>query len=210
MTTSRAIRIPVATLIGTALMGIFFSFLAALIERRPIDVAQKMPSVRFTRLIHDEPVEPPRPKPVPRQLPPQVEIALPRAQFGPADVVLKPVLPQVELGGPIHNPPIDDGPRPIYRPDPIYPRKLQLRGIEGWVQLKFDIAASGAVTHVSVVDAEPRGSFDTAAKTAVLQWKYEPMVKDGRKAVRRDVSVLLRFVLEDSRSKIEDMPRVAP
>src|SRR5262249_15976358 len=168
MAASRVVRIPIATLIAVAFMGIFFSLLAALIDRRPINVEKKMPSIHFTRLLHDEPAEPPRPKPVPRELPPQVAIALPRAQFGPADVVLRPtVLPRVEFGGPIDNPRIDEGPRPIFRPDPIYPRKLQLRGIQGWVHLKFDIAASGAVTHVAIVDADPKGSFDTVAKTAV-------------------------------------------
>jgi periplasmic protein TonB len=210
MAAPRAVRIPVATLIAVALMGIFFSLLAALIDRRPINAPKQMPSIVFTRLIHDEPTEPPRPKPVPKELPPQVAVALPRVQFAPVDVPLRPVRPQVELGGPIDNPRIDDGPRPIYRPDPVYPRRLQLRGIEGWVQLKFDIAASGAVTHVAVIDADPKGSFDTVAKTAVSQWKYEPMVKDGRKVMQRDVAVVLRFVLEDSRSTIEDVAQRTP
>ena len=207
-----ALRYPVATVIAVAVMGVFFSILAALIDRRPIGETRTFARIIFRPMERILPTLPPRQKPMPKELPPQIQIAMPRTTFAPGENVLRPYLPPIDvggpIGGPIDNPPIDDGPQPIYRPDPVYPRRMQLRGIEGWVQLKFDIEASGAVTHVAIVEADPRGSFDSAAMRAVAQWKYEPTASRGHTVARRDVHVVLRFVLEELKVAvgIEDAP----
>jgi protein TonB len=83
------------------------------------------------------------------------------------------------------------------RINPDYPRRAQERGIEGWVQFEFTITTSGTVKDVKVIDSEPKGLFEDAATKAILRWKYNPKVEEGRAVERRGVRVILRFDLED-------------
>lgn len=69
---------------------------------------------------------------------------------------------------------------PRVKVQPIYPRRAQARGIEGWVLVEFTVTPLGTVTNPVVVDAEPQGIFDKAALDAVVKWKYKPRVIDGK------------------------------
>lgn len=68
---------------------------------------------------------------------------------------------------------------PIVKVAPIYPRRAQSRGIEGYVIVEFTVTASGAVRDPIVIEAEPEGIFDRAAMDAALKFKYKPRVVDG-------------------------------
>lgn len=68
---------------------------------------------------------------------------------------------------------------PIVKVAPIYPRRAQSRGIEGYVIVEFTVTASGAVRDPIVVEAQPEGIFDQAAMDAALKFKYKPRVIDG-------------------------------
>ncbi len=83
---------------------------------------------------------------------------------------------------------------PLVRVEPEYPPRAVERGIEGWVQLRFDITAAGAVAGAVVVDSEPEGVFDEAALRAVSRWRYNPKLEAGVAVERRGVQVILRFV----------------
>lgn len=85
---------------------------------------------------------------------------------------------------------------PIVKVEPIYPRRAQSRGIEGWVLLSFTVNETGSVTDPVVIDAEPAGVFDSAAVAAVLRFKYRPRVIDGQAQVVRNVEHLITFQLE--------------
>lgn len=63
---------------------------------------------------------------------------------------------------------------PIIRVNPSYPREAAEQGIEGQVSLRFTITDDGKVTDIEVVDAEPAGTFDTAAVAALQKWRYDP------------------------------------
>lgn len=69
---------------------------------------------------------------------------------------------------------------PRVKVQPIYPRRAQARGIEGWVLVEFTVTELGNVIDPIVVDAEPEGIFDKAALDAVVKWKYKPRVIDGK------------------------------
>jgi protein TonB len=84
---------------------------------------------------------------------------------------------------------------PLVRVEPDYPRRQQTAGVEGWVQLRFTILGSGAVTDVIVVDAYPKGVFDDAAIKAVRRWKYSPRIDEGRAVEMRGVGVVVKFNL---------------
>ena len=85
--------------------------------------------------------------------------------------------------------------RPIVRIDPQYPADAARDGIEGWVELSFSIDESGAVRDVVVIDAEPKRTFDRAAKRALQRWKYQAKREDGKFVVQEGLSVMLEFKL---------------
>lgn len=86
---------------------------------------------------------------------------------------------------------------PLVRVTPQYPRSAQMRGLEGEVHLKFDIMKDGSTGNVRIVSSKPRGVFDTAAKKAVLKWKYRPQIVEGKPTVVKGEQVILPFKLEN-------------
>ena len=85
---------------------------------------------------------------------------------------------------------------PIVKVAPQYPSRAQSRGIEGWVLLRFTVTETGAVIDPEVIDAEPSGVFDTAAKKAVVRFKYKPRVIDGVAQKVPGVEHLITFEME--------------
>jgi TonB family protein len=64
--------------------------------------------------------------------------------------------------------------------EPIYPSRALAGKIEGWVELNFEVTDKGAVRDVVVKAASNPGVFDDAAIKAVSQWRYQPVVRDGK------------------------------
>jgi len=79
---------------------------------------------------------------------------------------------------------------PLVRIAPQYPRRAAMKGTEGWVKLEFTILEDGTVTDVDVIDADPKRVFDTAAKKAILRWKFKPLIVDGKAQQRRATQVI--------------------
>jgi TonB family protein len=77
---------------------------------------------------------------------------------------------------------------------PVYPRKAEGSGVEGWVELEFTVADSGAVKDVAVHAANPPGVFEQAAIGALLQWRYQPVLRDA-KAVEQRARIRMRFTV---------------
>ncbi len=86
---------------------------------------------------------------------------------------------------------------PIVKVAPVYPRRAQSRGIEGWVLLRFTVTESGSVINPEVVDAEPPNTFDRAAMKAVERFKYKPRVVNGEAQQVHGVEHLITFKLDD-------------
>jgi protein TonB len=84
---------------------------------------------------------------------------------------------------------------PIFRQEPKFPTKAARDGIEGWVQLRFDINELGNVENVSVIDAKPKRIFDREAKKALKKWRYNPKVVDGKAIKQIGLTVQLDFKL---------------
>lgn len=68
---------------------------------------------------------------------------------------------------------------PIVKVAPIYPRRALSRGIEGYVIVEFTVTKQGSVKNPVVVEANPEGIFNQAAKDAAKKFKYKPRVIDG-------------------------------
>lgn len=84
---------------------------------------------------------------------------------------------------------------PIVKVKPVYPRRAQQRGIEGYVLLEFVVTTSGAVRDPVVVESKPPGIFDRAAIQAALKFKYRPKIANGEPMEVSGVRNLIRFEL---------------
>jgi protein TonB len=85
---------------------------------------------------------------------------------------------------------------PIVKVAPMYPPGAQARGQEGWVLLEFTVTESGAVTDATVVESQPPGVFDEAAKRAVLKFKYKPRVENGKPIAVHHIQHLISFKMD--------------
>jgi TonB family protein len=75
---------------------------------------------------------------------------------------------------------------------PVYPRKAEQSGVEGWVELDFTVTDAGAVKDALVRAADPPGVFDQAAVGALLQWHYRPVMRDAKPVAQR-ARIRIRF-----------------
>ena len=159
---------------------------------------------------------PPRPPPEPARRDtarPQLERATPRMNLAPLALSLAPggrlpggdftadfaiALPAFEapaVDAVFEIADLDQPPRALLTPQPLYPPQARARRIEGEVVLEFVVAADGSPGRVEVVSGQPAGLFDTAAVNAVKRWRFQPGVKGGGPVAVR-VRQKLSFRLE--------------
>jgi len=208
----RALRFPIAAVLGLHVTGALFYVLWILINvqlaRQELQPATK---IEFTRLRHDTEIRTiKRDKPQlekPAQAPANPQLA--RMTFSrsgtetvaanllaPPSIDAHAVVGGLSMGQGLSLGGSDRDVTPLVRVNPEYPPGAQSRGIEGWVVIQFTISAAGSVKDAKVVDAQPKGVFDDAALTAVSHWKYNPMVEEGVAVERRGVQVKLTFQLQ--------------
>lgn len=90
----------------------------------------------------------------------------------------------------------DHDARPIVRISPKYPMVAARDGIEGWVQLAFDINKLGEVVNVSILNSHPKRTFDRAAKQALKKWKYKAKSINGEYVFQANQTVQLDFTMD--------------
>ncbi len=69
---------------------------------------------------------------------------------------------------------------PTKRVEPSYPAEAARSRVEGFVEVEFTVDATGKVERVSVVNARPSRTFETAAVAAVKQWTFAPGGGNGK------------------------------
>lgn len=80
---------------------------------------------------------------------------------------------------------------PVSKVAPEFPREAAIASIDkGRVKARLTIDASGEVTRVDIIEANPRRVFDRAVTRSLSQWRYEKGA-DGR-----TVEVELDFKLQ--------------
>jgi protein TonB len=69
---------------------------------------------------------------------------------------------------------------PLVRVSPEYPMRALNRGTEGHVLVRFTVTETGSVADPEVLRSDPPGVFERAAIRAVLRWKFQPQLVDGK------------------------------
>lgn len=86
---------------------------------------------------------------------------------------------------------LDQKPRATFQADPVFPKEMRGKKVEGVVTVIFIVDASGKVQDPRA-EKSSHPAFDKPAVDAVRQWKFEPGVKDGKR-VPAKMRVSIRF-----------------
>lgn len=190
--------------LGIVATFVLFLLMQALIksDRNPFTDASNIKITDFVRLDEDQELEikqrKPKPPPPPDEPPPD----MPKPDYDASNVSTG-----LEIGAIDVNVDLNVGGTggfssdgeylPIVKVAPVYPRRAQTRGIEGYVLLEFVVTKTGAVRDPRVVEASPPGIFDRAAMSAALKFKYKPKVVNGSPIDVAGVRNLITFELSE-------------
>jgi protein TonB len=85
---------------------------------------------------------------------------------------------------------------PIVKVAPIYPRRAQTRGLEGWCLLEFTETKTGTVRDARAIECTS-SLFERASVNAAGKFKYKPRVVDGQEIEVPGVQHIIRFEMEE-------------
>lgn len=123
-----------------------------------------------------------------------VDFNLPGVQTGDLGAMSQDVLGDANRRTAMTADAVDEPPRARSRVQPEYPGRARERGVQGYVTLKLKVSASGDVETVRVVEANPRGVFESSAIASIKQWQFDPGMYQGA-PVDTWVNQTLRFQL---------------
>ena len=98
---------------------------------------------------------------------------------------------------------------PLFKVQPVYPRRAQERDTEGYVIVAFTITESGTIEDPYVIEGKCRSAknrsgeyndcsmFNSATIRAAKKLKYKPTVRDGRAVAVEDVPHKFTYEIED-------------
>ncbi|AZQ12458.1 energy transducer TonB [Shewanella khirikhana] len=176
-----------------------FVFMAYLVKQPPAEYQQPTPTpalqVTMPDRVDPRPDRQRTPPPIPEPIKP---IAIATGGGDPNGTLIE--TPTIELP-PVQPTGQDFGNNnfdavPVVQIQPNYPISAAQNGKEGFVVLGFDIAADGSTTNIRVLDANPKRTFDAAARDAVKRWKYKPRMVDGKPVAVSNQQIRLDFSLD--------------
>ena len=85
---------------------------------------------------------------------------------------------------------------PIVKVAPMYPRRAQSRGLEGYCDLQFTVTPLGTTADVSVIECTS-SLFERASVQALLKFKYKPRVVNGTAIAVPGLRHRITFQIED-------------
>jgi TonB family protein len=75
---------------------------------------------------------------------------------------------------------------------PKFTTTMRNRAMGGWVELEFTVRTDGSTADIVVTNANPPKTYDSAAINAISQWRYKPVLQNG-KPVDQRAAVRIRF-----------------
>ena len=85
---------------------------------------------------------------------------------------------------------------PIVKVAPMYPRRAQSRGLEGYCDLQFTVTPLGTTADVAVIECTS-SLFERASVQALLKFKYKPRVVNGTAIAVPGLRHRITFQIED-------------
>lgn len=85
---------------------------------------------------------------------------------------------------------------PFIKIAPQYPQNAAAKGIEGYVDVMFDVTALGTTENIRIIAYVPSSVFNKSVVKAIKGWKYKPNVVDGVPVKTYDVKDRVRFAME--------------
>lgn len=170
----------------------------------PVPTTAKMPlqpvSVSVPQPRPQPPIKPvtvaaPKAKPQVTPLPEETVTVSPVTSASPPAPVV-PSVGQVATDSPVAVP-ARRAPsiRPVYSPQPVYPRLALRLGLEGQVMLRVWVSAEGVPGAIVVTKSSGYESLDASARQGVQQWRFE-IQGDTQGAVGGWVNLPVTFRLE--------------
>lgn len=93
---------------------------------------------------------------------------------------------------------MSDGPLvAIVRVQPVYPTSAEVRGLEGWVLVQFNVLPDGRVADAHVVESSSR-VFEKAALSAASRFRFKPQIVNGEAVLVRGIQNLFRFEMPET------------
>jgi len=204
--TKRYTFLAMAPLVAFALF-VFMVLLVSSGDTGDVVKARKIGDVimpdREIETIMNEEVEPPE---EPEVAPP--DIAPPQLDVTPIAVSASGTKPDINFNQGSGSLFRDGDYIPLFKVQPVYPRRAQERGIEGYVIVAFTITESGTIEEPYVIEGKCRSQnnrdgdyndcsmFNSATMRAALKLKYKPTVRDGKTVAVEDVPHKYTFELE--------------
>ena len=179
------VRYAIGVSLGALVTFLLFMIMQAVIANDGANVEEGVRGklLDLVRLEPDDDIQTKQRKPKPPPPPDEPPPDMPQPQFDSSDVSQGVDMGAVDVsvdldvgGGGFSS---DGEYLPIVKVAPVYPRRAQTRGIEGYVLLQFTVTRTGAVIDPVVVESKPTGIFDRAAMNAALKFKYKPKVVNG-------------------------------
>lgn len=126
------------------------------------------------------PAAPPAPRPAPAEVaPPPASAATVTPVAAPAAATPAPA-PAAATGGPATLRIYTRSELTLVREVEIeYPLRAAENSIAGWVDIEFTVATDGSVKNLIVLNAEPKGVFESNAMQALRRWRYKPVLENG-------------------------------
>lgn len=85
---------------------------------------------------------------------------------------------------------------PVTNIEPKYPKKAILNATQGWVDVGFNVSATGLPTDIVILDAKPKRIFNKAALNAIRQATFMPLISNGQNIVRTNAFYRIEFILD--------------
>ncbi|RMB02682.1 energy transducer TonB [Eilatimonas milleporae] len=196
--------------LSAAVTFILFFLMQSLVAYNDEVLLDEDRQLRFIDVVEDIEEQPPQRREREVEKPPEVEtpppeLDTPQVQvdgpntlnlgIGPANLGSGVDLGSIDLG-----PSADGDYLPLVRVQPQYPRRAQERGIEGYVIVSLTVNEDGTVPteSIEIIEADPKGYFERAARAAAGKFKYKPKVVNGKAQKVTGVKYRFTFDLADN------------
>ena len=98
--------------------------------------------------------------------------------------------------------------KPLFKVIPIYPRRAQERGTQGYVDVSFTITSKGSVENIKVLEGmcgnpkyedslRPCSMFDSSSERAATKLKYKPRILNDIPTSVENVIHRFIFLMDD-------------